>query len=120
MVASYLTNRNQFVLINGFNLALADTFSGVSEVSIFCPLLFLVYINDLHHAIKYSKVHHFADDTNLMNFQASIKMINKKVNHDLKNLSNWLLTKLFFMSVKRNLFCLVHLKTAWSWTENKA
>ena len=25
-----------------------------------------------------------------MNFQASIKMVNKLVNHDLKNLSNWL------------------------------
>ena len=25
-----------------------------------------------------------------MNFQASIKMINKQINHDLKNLSNWL------------------------------
>ena len=25
-----------------------------------------------------------------MNFQASIKMVNELINHDLKNLSNWL------------------------------
>ena len=41
-------------------------------------------------SIKFCKVHHFAYDTNLMNFQASIKMINKQINHDLKSLSNWL------------------------------
>ena len=44
----------------------------------------------MHCSIKFCKVHHFAYDTNLMNFQASIKMINKQINHDLKNLSNWL------------------------------
>ena len=35
-------------------------------------------------------VHHFADDTNLINFNSSIKVINKQVNKDLKTLSNWL------------------------------
>ena len=28
------------------------------------PVLFLIDINDLHLAIKYSEVHHFADNTN--------------------------------------------------------
>ena len=51
--------------------------------------MFLGYINDSHCAVKYCKVHHF-DDKNLMNFQASIKTINKKITHDLKNLSNGL------------------------------
>ena len=58
--------------------------------SILGLLLFLIYINDLHVAIKYSEVHHFADDTNLPNFNSCIKSINKQVNYDLKNLSNWL------------------------------
>ena len=47
-------------------------------------------MNDLHFAIKYCKVHHFADDTNLLNFNNSIKKINKQVGHDLKYLSYWL------------------------------
>ena len=53
-------------------------------------MLFLIYINDLHYSIKFCKVHHFADDTNLINFNSSIKVINKQVNKDLKTLSNWL------------------------------
>ena len=35
-------------------------------------------------------MHHFADDTNLLNFSSCVKSINKQVNYDLKNLSNWL------------------------------
>lgn len=58
---------------------------GRLRVSILGPLLFLVYISDLHSAIKYCKVNNFAGDTNLMTFQASIK---KQINHDHKSLSN--------------------------------
>ena len=35
-------------------------------------------------------MHHFPDDTNLLNFNSCVKSINKQVNYDLKNLSNWL------------------------------
>ena len=57
----------------------------------FWPLLFLIYINDLHLAIKNSKVFHFADDTNLLNINNSPKQMQKLVNADLKILYRWLL-----------------------------
>ena len=49
-------------------------------------LLFLLYINDLNQVIKFCKIHHFADDTNLLHLDKSIKKLNKLVNFDLKNL----------------------------------
>ena len=49
-----------------------------------------MYINDLNLAIKHCKVHHFADDTNLLYTNNSIKKLNKLLNKDLKNLTNWL------------------------------
>ena len=69
--------------------------------SILGPLLFLIYINDLHFAIKYCKVHHFADDTNLLNFNNSIKKINKQVGHDLEYLSYWLNANKICLSVSK-------------------
>ena len=41
-------------------------------------------------AIKHCKVHNFADDTNLLHIIDSIKKLNKAVNSDLRNLTNWL------------------------------
>ena len=87
---SYLNNRKQYVSINGFNSELNDIKCGVPQGSVLGPLLFLLYINDLHASITFSKVHHFADDTNLLHFRSSIKLLNKQINCDLKHLVNWL------------------------------
>ena len=45
-LASYLSNRKQFVSIKGYKSNLADVRCGVPQCSILVPLLFLIYIND--------------------------------------------------------------------------
>ena len=47
------------------------------------PLLFLIYINDLHTAINFSTVHQFANDTNLLISNESIKTVQTQINLDL-------------------------------------
>ena len=39
---------------------------------------------DLHCTIKFCKVHHFTNDTNLIKFQTSVKTINKQISYDIK------------------------------------
>ena len=53
-------------------------------------LLFIIFINNLNVSIKSSKVHHFADDTNLLLINKSLKQINKLINHGLALLVQWL------------------------------
>ena len=87
---SYLSMRNQFVNINNTHSKQHDISHGVPQGSVLGPLLFIIYINDLHQAIKFSKVHHFADDTNLLCIDKSMKKINMHINHDLQRLCHWL------------------------------
>ena len=78
------------VSINGYDSNLTDVNIGVPQRSVLGPLLFLIYINDLNHALIFCKVHHFADDTNLIHFSKSVYRLNKYVSLDLKNLTYWL------------------------------
>ena len=58
--------------------------------SVLGPLLFLIYINDLNDIINFSKIHHFADDTNIPYASNSLQDINKKINCNLKSFAKWL------------------------------
>ena len=98
---SYLSNRSQYVSINGYDSGLAAINYGVPQGSVLGPLLFLLYINDLNQAIIFCKVHHFADDTNLLCLGNSIKKLNKLVNTDLKCLLNWLNASKISFNVKK-------------------
>ena len=89
--SSYLTKRSQFVSILGFDSSQKESRHGVPQGSVLGPLLFLLYINDLHRAIKFSRVYHFADDTNLLRVSDSPKQLQKHLNIDLKFLYKWLL-----------------------------
>ena len=98
---SYLSDRKQFVSINGYNSDLMPVDCGVPQGSVLGPLLFLIYINDLHKAIQYCKVHHFADDTNLFHTSKSVKNVNKLVNRDMKRLNDWLSSNKIYLNVEK-------------------
>ena len=98
---SYISNCSQYVSINGHDYSLAAINRGVPQGSVLGPLLFLLCINDLNQAIKFYKVHHFADDTNLLSLGNSIKKLNKLVSADLKCLVNWLNANKISLNVKK-------------------
>ena len=105
---SYLNNRYQFVSINGTESQPIPILHGVPQGSVLGPLLFLVYINDLHCAINYSSVYHFADDTNLLNISDSIKRTQKQVNLDLKSLYKWLLANKISLNCSKTELVIFH------------
>lgn len=63
-IASYLSNRTQFVMIGGFKSRRIAQTSGVPQGSILGPLLFMLFINDLPEVIN-SRCLLFADDNKI-------------------------------------------------------
>ena len=62
---SYLSDRNQFVSVLDEKSDLLPVKFGVPQGSVFGPLLFLLYMNDISNIKEQGKIILFADDTNI-------------------------------------------------------
>ena len=80
--AFYISGWKQYTSINGFNSDFINI-CGEPKCLVAGRHLFLTYISDLLQAIKYSKVHQFADDASLK-FSSSITLTDKQVNDNFK------------------------------------
>ena len=84
---SYLTNRFQRVVVNGHYSEWLPMLSGVPQGSILGPLLFILYINDLHSLVT-SSLKIYADDVALY---AAVSSYQDCVNlqNDLASIYDW-------------------------------
>ena len=83
---SYLTDGKQYVFYNGKSSDLKPISCGVPQGSVLGPLLFLIYINDLHNISTDLKFFLFADDTNIYFESNDLIKLEKTINKELKKL----------------------------------
>ncbi len=86
--SSYLCGRKQRVTLPGGTLSTLAVTSGVPQGSILGPVLFLIYVNEIHDIVTSSSVSCFADDTKLFKTIHSGNDANL-LQEDLNNLTNW-------------------------------
>ncbi|CAK1585828.1 unnamed protein product [Parnassius mnemosyne] len=85
---SYLENRSQIVVVNGFESQMYRAQSGVPQGSHLGPLLFLAFINDITTEIKNCRCSLFADDLKIYKPVKSVEDI-KLIQDDLNRISHW-------------------------------
>ncbi len=84
----YLNNRKQYVTVNGCKSRKKNIDYGVPQGSILGPLLFLIYINDLHEASNFLTLL-YADDTSLLLSGPKLGPLYNKANELLKDVEKW-------------------------------
>ena len=105
--ASYLDNRIQICHINSCKSTPKCLRCGVPQGTILGPLLFLIYINDLPHCLTYSEPRMYADDTSLTLASTDIEHINYRLNHDLRNVYEWLSANKLTLNMTKTEFMLI-------------
>lgn len=85
--SSYLIDRKQRVINEGFQSTWMDTSAGVPQGSVLGPYLFLLYINDIVDNIN-SNIRLFADDTSLFTVIENADSI-PILNEDIYNIAKW-------------------------------
>ena len=97
----YLTGRVQFVAYNVFELSKREIKCGVPQGSIFGPLLFLIYINDLPTVSKACLSILFADDSNVFISGKDVEVMCEKLNYDMENIRQWLCCNKLSLNVSK-------------------
>ena len=88
LIASFLSNRLQRVVLNGNCSTWKEVLAAVPQGSILGPLFFLIFINDLPIGLQ-SNVKIFADDTSLFSVIFYILSSSNILNNDLALISDW-------------------------------
>ena len=103
---SYLSNRVQYVSINGSNSDHLVVKSGVPQGSILGPLLFLIYINDFPNSSNFFKFNLFADDSTLSLKYRNLPMnlLADNINCELIKVNHWLLVNKIKVNVSKSKF----------------
>ena len=101
---SYLSNRKQYVSINGVDSQLLNVTCGVPQGSVLGPLLFLLYINDLPNISNKLKFFLFADDTNIYLDSTDIRKLENILNSELSKLHEWLCINRLSLNVSKTNF----------------
>ena len=87
---SYLFSRTQICFVNGSLSGSKSLSFGIPQGTILGPPLFILYINDLPNSLEFSVPQMYADDTHLTFAGRDPDLIERNLNHDLSNISDWL------------------------------
>ena len=103
---SYLSNRKQFVNIDGCSSELLDVICGVPQGSILGLTLFILYINDICKVSNLVKLILFADDTNVFCAGDNQLELECMLNRELAKLCKWFVVNKLSLNLSKTSYML--------------
>jgi len=104
---SYLSDREQYVSVEGSCSTRALVRTGVPQGSILGPLLFLLYINDMSKCTRNLQFVHFADDTTVFNSGSNIADVVNEMNAELTRIADWLKANRLSLNVGKTTYMII-------------
>ena len=104
----YLSERKQYVSVNGHTSDHLNISCGVPQGSVLAPLLFSIYINDLPNVSKVLSFFLFADDMNIYCKSHDLTHLQKIMNRELKKVKKWLDANRLALNIDKTDFVIFH------------
>ena len=101
---SYLSGRIQIKSLRNRYSDIGSVTVGVCQGSVFGPVLFFLYINDVCNAIPDATIKLFADDSNLFLYDTSLSNLHYRANLSLTCLSKWFLVKRLSLRIDKTYY----------------
>ena len=104
---TYLTDRKQYVAVDGKFSSLRVIESGVPQGSILGPLLFLLYLNDLSNSSNVLNFVNFADDTTVFLSHSNSDALYAIFNEELNKVGEWLRVNRLSLNVDKTCYMII-------------
>jgi hypothetical protein len=98
---SYLSDRKQFVALNNCRSDVTSIEFGVPQGSTLGPLLFLLYINDIHYSTVVGEMRLFADDANHFIRDTNYLNLQRSAEIELAHITNWMNANLLTVNISK-------------------
>ena len=106
---SYLSNRTQIVDINGCHSRLKNILISILQGSILGPILFLCFINDLHHVTSLLTLM-FADDTFSLESGNDLNTLILNVNLEINKMAIWFRANKLAVNISKTKYMIFRMK----------